>query len=94
MKLRERVKVYQLLDMDDNGVLVLVGTINDIREFIKGRWLGDGEYVNDVCDVVFNTEEEYYTYVDDDNNLFRVVDDLGYMAIEECEVPIEDFFID
>lgn len=91
-KLRSGVKVYQLIDLDDNGSKVLIGTINDIRQFIKNRWEFFSEHINEVFDTEF-IEEEFYCYVDDDNNLMMVLNNLGYKAIEECEVPIEDFFI-
>ena len=91
-KLRSGVKIYQLIDLDDNGSKVLIGTINDIRQFIKNRWEFFSEHINEVFDTEF-IEEEFYCYVDDDKNLMMVLNNLGYEAIEECEVPIEDFFI-
>lgn len=89
--MKDKVKVYQLIDMDDNGANVLIGTIEDIRTFMKDRWGTNGNFVNDMLETEF-IEEEYYSYIDNDENLWDVVKVMGYMAIEECEVPIEDFF--
>lgn len=89
-KLRDSVTVYQLVDLDDNGSKVLIGTINDIREFVKNRWGFFSEHIYEVFDI--ELEEEFYCYVDDDKNLWEVLNNLGYHAFEECEVPIEDFF--
>lgn len=90
--MKDKVKVYQLIDMDNNGAKVLIGTIEDIRTFMKDRW---GTFVKDIMvmlETEFIEEEEYYSYIDNDENLWDVVKVMGYMAIEECEVPIEDFF--
>lgn len=90
--MRDKVKVYQLIDLDDNGSKVLIGTIEDIRTFMKDRWMTNGDYVNDMLETEF-IEEDYYSYLDSDENLLEAVNIMSYMAIEECDVPIEDFFI-
>ena len=90
-KMRNKVIVYQLIDLDDNGSKVLTGTIEDIRIFMKDRWGTNGDFVNHMLETEF-IEEDYYSYIENDENLWELVNILGYMAIEECEVPIEDFF--
>ena len=90
--IRDKVTVYQMIDLDDNGSKVLIGTIEDIRTFMKDRWMTNGEFVNDMLETEF-IEEDYYSFLDSDENLWEAVKIMGYMAIEECEVPIEDFFL-
>jgi len=90
-KMRNGVTVYQLIDLDDNGSKVLTGTIEDIRIFMKDRWMINGEFVNSMLETEF-IEEDYYSYLDSDENLWNAVGVMGYMAFEECKVPIEDFF--
>lgn len=91
-KLRDFVSVYKLVDLDDNGYEVLTGTINDVRNFVKNRWEFFREHINEVFETDF-IEEEFYCYVDDNNNLWDVLYNLGYSADVVCEVPIEDFFL-
>lgn len=91
-KLRDFVSVYKLVDLDDNGYEVLTGTINDVRNFVKNRWEFFREHINEVFETDF-IEEEFYCYVDDNNNLWDVLYNLGYSANVVCEVPIEDFFL-
>jgi hypothetical protein len=88
--MRTKVLVYELVDVDENGERLLIGTIEDIRTFIKDRW----KYVSDnfVTDITgIEVEEDFYAHVDDTKNLFQVMYDMGYKATTVCEVPIEDF---
>ena len=65
---RDKVTVYQMIDLDDNGSKVLIGTIEDIRTFMKDRWMTSGEFVNDMLETEF-IEEDYYSFLDSDENL-------------------------
>jgi hypothetical protein len=90
--MRTKVLVYELVDVvvDESGERLLIGTIEDIRTFIKDRW----KYISDnfVTDITgIEVEEDFYAHVDDTKNLFQVMSDMGYKATRVCEVPIEDF---
>jgi len=94
MKFKENVKVYSIIDLSKNGVEVVVGTIEDVRNFGKNLWgFGEGKYVNDCLKTNF-IEEDYYLYLDDDENLMDIIHSLGYFTIEKCKVPFEDFIED
>ena len=87
--MRTKVLVYELVDIDENGERLLIGTIEDIRTFIKDRWKVSNEFVTDITGI--EVEEDFYAHVDDTKNLFQVISDMGYKATTVCEVPIEDF---
>lgn len=83
---RNAVKVYNLVDIDNNGEVILTGTINDIRTWVKNCWRDRKDMV-ETFDI--HVEEDWYYFVD--SNLALVISNMGYEAIEVCEVPIEDF---
>lgn len=84
---KDKVDVYNLIDIDNNGEIILTGTMNDIRTWLKNRWCETNEMVVDLFDI--HVEEDWYYFVD--ANLALVISNMGYEAIEVCEVPIEDF---
>jgi hypothetical protein len=84
--MRNKVIVYELVK---NNKKVLVGTIEDIRTFIKNRWKDVDTYITRITGI--KVEEDFYAYVDDTKNLFQVISDMGYQATSVCVVPIEDF---
>lgn len=84
---RNAVKVYNLNDIDNNGEVILTGTMNDIRTWVKNCWHTTNEMVVGLFDI--HVEEDWYYFVDSD--LALVISNMGYEAIEVCEVPIEDF---
>jgi len=90
--MKDKVIVYNLLDLDNidgMGADIMTGTIEDIRTFMKNRWNECDEFVAEMLG--FEVEEDYYTYIDDDTNLFIAIRELGYIMDEVCVVPIEDF---
>jgi len=85
--MKNKVKVYNLTDTTLNE-LVLTGTMEDIRTFIKDRWnKGLQNLITKLLNI--HVEEDFYTYVD--ANIHEVLFVLGYQEKEVCEVPIEDF---
>lgn len=87
--MKEKVKVYNLYDVEEGTTKLLTGTIEDLRTFMKNRWAECGDFVKDMLG--FEIEEDYYAYLDNDTNLCLAMSELGYVADEICEVPIEDF---
>jgi hypothetical protein len=94
--MKEKVKVYKLVDLDNvcgvecNGDLILYGTFNDVRTWIKNRWKTDSEFVQDIlCQTM--VEEEFYEMMDNDELLINFISDGGYGIEEICEVLLEDF---
>jgi hypothetical protein len=81
------VKVYVVTDIDDCGTIMLHGTIEDVRKFAKDKF---DDLWSDLTPYPME-EEEYYMYCDDDTNLLKALDTMGYEMKEICEVPIEDF---
>ena len=86
--MRNKVIVYGLVKNNTNKK-VLVGTIEDIRTFIKNRRKDVDTYITRITGI--KVEEDFYAYVDDTKNLFTTMDKMGYEATNLCEVPIEDF---
>jgi hypothetical protein len=86
--MRTKVLVYELVKNNINKK-VLVGTIGDVRTFIKNRWKEYDTYITRITGI--NVEEDFYTYVDDTHNLFETLDKMGYNVTKLCEVSIEDF---
>jgi hypothetical protein len=91
--MKEKVKVYVLLDMDApiGDQKVLIGTINDIRIWAKNLWKQDSEWIKDSMSSVV-IEEDYYRMLDDDDVLINILLTFGYVRKEICEVPFDDFY--
>ena len=87
--MRNKVIVYELVDLDNDNERMLTGTIEDICTFIKNRWTAAKNLVKMTTGI--EVEEDYYTHVDDTKNLFQVISDMRYQANNLCVVPIEDF---
>ena len=80
------VNVYEL----SNGIqVVLNGTIEDVRIYMKNLY-NPNKYFIDMS-LCIGVEEEYYCYLDNDNNLLEAINKFGYKLKELCLVPIEDF---
>lgn len=101
--MKEKVKVLQLLDLDEpiGNQNVLVGTINDIRIWAKNLWKRDKEWVMDVLGSYWDNdnagiiEEDFYNHLDfSDENLMKFLISIGYNVRELCEVPFDDFYDD
>lgn len=91
--MKEKVKVYKLVDLDTGGDVILHGTLNDVRTWIKNRWKTDSEFVQDIlCQTM--VEEEFYEMMDNDEMLINFISDGGYGIEEICEVPLDDFNLD
>ena len=91
--MKEKVKVYKLVDLDTGGDVILHGTLNDVRTWIKNRWKTDSEFVQDIlCQTM--VEEEFYEMMDNDELLINFISDGGYGIEEICEVPLDDFNLD
>lgn len=84
--MRSKRIVYELMNFNKK---VLVGTIEDIRTFIKNRWTETEGFVTEMTGI--EVEEDFYAYVDDTKNLFTTMDKMGYQTTNLCIVPIEDF---
>ena len=91
--MKEKVKVYKLVDFDTGGDLILYGTLNDVRTWIKNRWKTDSEFVQDTLNRTI-VEEEFYEMMDNDELLINFISDGGYGIEEICEVPLDDFKLD
>lgn len=87
--MKEKVKVYSLIDDVTDGTTLVTGTIEDIRTFMKNRWTECGDYVKEVFG--FEIEEDYYTFLDDDSDLRKAMSVFGYVMDEVCEVSIDEF---
>lgn len=85
--MRNKVIVYELVDTNEE--IILTGTIEDIRTFIKNTWKTNKDFIIDITGV--KVEEDFYAHVDDTKNLFQVISYMGYQATSVCVVPIEDF---
>lgn len=91
--MREKVSVFQLLDMDEPiaSQNVLIGTINDLRKYAKDWWKIDSTFV-----IVMNgediLEEDFYAKMDDDSALIKFLNSAGYSIREICKVPLADFY--
>lgn len=93
--MKTQVTVFDLVDLDEDGVTILYGTINDIREWVKNLWKADQEFVQDVLFDEFEgelTEEDFYAYVDEEKNLSKVLENGGYWEKPLCDVPLDDFY--
>lgn len=84
--MRSKRIVYELMKINKK---VLVGTIEDIRTFIKNLWKNVDEDIIQITGI--KVEEDFYAYVDDTKNLFTTMDKMGYQTTNLCIVPIEDF---
>jgi hypothetical protein len=88
MKIKKAVvEVYNLIDIDNNRNVILTGTVNDIRTWVKNCWRDRRDMV-ELFDI--HVEEDWYYFVDGDLTLV-VISNMGYEMVEVCEVPIEDF---
>jgi hypothetical protein len=92
--MKDKVKVYTLEDLGNNRETILCGTINDIRQWAKDQWKSSNEFVKDLMiDLggILN-EEDFYTKMDDDLVLLAFLQDGGYILVNLCEVPLDDFY--
>jgi len=83
---KDKVIVYNLIDIDNNGDVILTGTMNDIRTWVKNCWQDQKDMV-ETFDI--DVEEDWYYFVDSD--LALVISNMGYDVVVACVVPIEDF---
>lgn len=92
--MKEKVKVYQLLDLDAPVIKqsVLIGSINDIRIWAKNLWKSNSNFAKSVVSDEDITEEEYYTILDDDAALMNNLVGIGYAMRVLCEIPFDDFY--
>ena len=93
--MKEKVKVYELVDIkkEMHNCIILNGTIKDVRKWAKDQWKTSSDYIRglmiDLGGIL--NEEDFYTKMDDDLVLFAFLEGGGYVLIELCEVPLEDF---
>lgn len=90
--MKEKVKVLQLLDLDAHGGQILIGTINDVRIWAKNLWKLNQNYAKSIVNDETIIEENYYSKMDDDAGLMKILTDSGYYISEICEVPFDDFY--
>ena len=80
------VNVYEL----SNGIqVVLNGTIEDVRIYMKNLYTKNKYFID--MSLCIGIEEDYYSYLDNDNNLNDAISKFGYKVKGLCVVPIEDF---
>jgi len=68
--------------------------LNDVRQWAKDQWKTSCEFVeNLMIDLggILN-EEDFYTKIDDDLVLFAFLEGGGYILVDLCEVPLDDFY--
>jgi len=87
--MKEKVSVYQLVDLDQDNEVVCNGSMNDIRHWAKNRWEIEKDLINEYYGI--EVEEDFYLFLDEDKNLNTLLSDFGYEAQEICVIPIEDF---
>ena len=95
--MKEKVKVYKLIDMDSESLFddeILVGTIKDARTWAKNRWEDDSGYVRGVMLDLGGIldEEDFYAKMDDILVLLAFLENMGYALLPICEVPLDDFY--
>lgn len=96
--MKEKVKVYELVDIkkEMHDCIILNGTIKDVRKWAKDQWKTSRDYIRGLMNDLGGNlnEEDFYTKMDDDLVLFAFLEGGGYILIELCEVPLDDFNLD
>ena len=84
--MKTSIIVYEL---NDGLRPILYGSLEDLRIFTKNLYTTSKYFIGMTLSI--GLEEDYYTHLDNDANLFDVLNKFGYRINELCAVSIEDF---
>jgi len=84
--MKTSITVYEL---NDGLRVLLYGTIEDLRIFMKNLYTASKYFIEMTLSI--RLEEDYYTHLDNDANLFDALNKFSYGIKELCAVSIEDF---